>query len=248
VKCAGPTLIAVAAAALLGAAHAQTVAEAAAPSTGMLAAEQQYLRLNGSRFAGFAGSAENLEALVLGLRRGEPIGLSDGTQEAHFAPPTRPMGYGNVTRALDLARRQLAAAGIDEPTPQEIKAAMLGGTVSGPDGDVTLQGVLTLRSEGMGWGKIARVIGVHPGLGSSKPAATGSAVSATFATQRHSAAAASAAGITTAAGAGARPQRSARATLARGAGGHGSALSSGGTLQGKGVGSGHGSGHGGGKR
>jgi len=72
-----------------------------------------------------------------------------------------------VTRALDLARRQLSAAGITNPTPEQLRAAMIGGTVRTANGDVALQGVLRLRSQGMGWGQIAHAVGVHPGLRAS---------------------------------------------------------------------------------
>jgi len=84
------------------------------------------------------------------------------------------MGYGNVTRTLDLASRQLGALGITAPTPGDISAALNGGTVTTATGEVTLQGVLQLRSEGMGWGQIARAVGVHPGMGSAQslPAAS----------------------------------------------------------------------------
>jgi hypothetical protein len=72
------------------------------------------------------------------------------------------MGYGNVTRSLDLANRQLASQGITNPTASQLKAALNGGTVATPRGDVRLDGVLALRRQGMGWGKIAHTIGVPP--------------------------------------------------------------------------------------
>ena len=49
---------------------------------------------------------------------------------------------------------------------------MVGGTVSTANGDVNLQGVLRLRSQGMGWGQIAHAVGVHPGLRASSTATT----------------------------------------------------------------------------
>jgi hypothetical protein len=122
-----------------------------------------------ARFAGFAGSSANLESLAVGLRQGSEIQLSGSGETVHFTPPTRPMGYGNITRALDLATRDLAAAGIKDPTPSEIQAALMGGKLTTPTGEVEFNGVLQLRSQGMGWGQIAHTIGVHPGLGSGKP-------------------------------------------------------------------------------
>lgn len=154
-------LLAVALAAAFGAAQAQPPSQ---PDP-----DQRYVKRVDSRFAGFAGSGANLESLAAGLRHGSEITLTGSGETVRFASPTRPMGYGNVTRALDLAMRDLAAAGIKDPTPSEIQAALNGGTISTPTGDVTLRGVLELRAQGMGWGQIAHAIGVHPGLGSGKP-------------------------------------------------------------------------------
>jgi len=131
-------------------------------------ADARYVKRIDPRFAVFAGSRSNLESLAVGLRSGSQINLTGSGESAIVLPPTRPMGYGNVTRSLDLASRQLAAVGITEPTPREIGAALNGGSVSTANGEVTLQGVLQLRSEGMGWGQVAHAIGVHPGLGSAK--------------------------------------------------------------------------------
>lgn len=151
--------------AVFGAANAQTSSTANADS--------HYVSRMSDRYQAFAGSNANFESLAVGLRHGSSVTLTEGTESVIFVPPTRPMGYGNVTRAIDLASRQLAAAGITEPTPEQIQAAMMGGTVSTPQGDVTLQGVLQLRSKGMGWGQIAHAIGVHPGLRTGSAAAAG---------------------------------------------------------------------------
>ena len=154
------SLLAVLLATAFGAAQAQ------APSD----ADARYLKRIDARYSGFAGSTANLESLATGLRHGTQIRLTGSGETALVQPPTRPMGYGNITRTLDLSSRQLAALGITDPTPQEISAALNGGTVHTATGDVTLQGVLQLRSEGMGWGQIAHAIGVHPGMGSAKVA------------------------------------------------------------------------------
>jgi len=124
------------------------------------------------RFSSFAGSEANSASLVTGLRTGSAIKLTGAGETTTFTSPTRPMGYGNVTRALDLAQRELAASGITDPTPKELQAALMGGTVSGPNGELTYQGVLQMRADGMGWGQIAHEIGVHPGLG--RPVTTAS--------------------------------------------------------------------------
>ncbi len=125
------------------------------------------------RFVTLAGSKSNLEDLVHGLRTGTAVTLtatqaSGGTpvtQTVTFDPPTRPMGYGNITRALTLASRELAAAGIRNPTPQQLQVALTGGTITTAQGTTSMAGVLQLRSQGMGWGQIAHDIGVPPGQG-----------------------------------------------------------------------------------
>jgi hypothetical protein len=125
--------------------------------------ETQYLSRIASRYDTLAGSRSNLKNLVRGLRSGSEVHLSGapGTNAMTFMPATPAMGYANVTRALNLAGKQLAAGGIKNPTPQELQAALNGGTVKTAQGSSTLQGVLKLRSEGMGWGQIARTVGVH---------------------------------------------------------------------------------------
>jgi hypothetical protein len=151
-------LLAVTLAAVFGAAQAQESGNA----------DERFVARIDSRFSTFAGSRANLQSLATGLRHGEPVTLTGGGEFATLLSPTRPMGYGEITRSLDLASRELAAVGITEPTPSEISAALNGGSVSTATGDVALKGVLQLRSEGMGWGQIAHTIGAHPGMGSPR--------------------------------------------------------------------------------
>lgn len=151
------------------------------------------------KYESFAGSQENLQSLATGLRNGTEITLTGGGTKTTFDVPTRPMGYGNVTRSLDLASRQLASYGITDPTPSEIQAALVGGTITTANGPVTLDGVLTLRSQGMGWGKIAHTIGVFP---SGNASATGASNARSFVSTPlgTTTGGAAASGITTAAG------------------------------------------------
>lgn len=120
-------------------------------------------------FSGFAGSTSNAGALVGGLRNGTAITLSSTdakrvTTSTTFTPPTGKMGYGNVYISLALAKQQLTGLGITDPTAQQIQAAMVGGTVTGANGQTTtLTGVLTLRAQGMGWGQIAQSLGYKLG-------------------------------------------------------------------------------------
>jgi hypothetical protein len=155
-------------AATSGAASATT---RSAPPPGSSHVEQKLV----SSFAAFAGSEENAASLVSGLRSGSSITLTGVppaptpggpivADRASFVPPTRPMGWGNVRHALTLAQRELAAQGISHPTPSQLQAALMGGPVLTSSGKtVTLQGTLALRSQGMGWGKIAHRLGVPMG-------------------------------------------------------------------------------------
>jgi len=116
-------------------------------------------------FESFAGSEENSTALVTGLRSGSEITLTqEGEPSATFTPPTKPMGYGNVSTSLSLAKYQLAQQGITEPTPEQLQTALNGGTITIDGESVDYQGVLQMRADGMGWGKIAQQLGTKLGF------------------------------------------------------------------------------------
>ncbi len=135
-------------------------------------------------FSSFLGSDAN--AVVTGLRNGTPITLktttttpstttggvpSTTTTNTIITPPTGQMGYGNVYITLALAKQQLSALGITQPTPSQLQAALTGGTISQTTGTGTtaattttnLDGILTLRSQNMGWGQIAQKLGYKLG-------------------------------------------------------------------------------------
>jgi hypothetical protein len=162
-----------------------------------------------SDFTPFAGSPENADSLVTGLRSGSDITLSftdpaGVTTTNTFTPATGNMGNGNVRIALVLARQQLAGVGITQPTGEQIQASLIGGdvTVIGPNGPqtTTLQGVTTLRAGGMGWGRIAQTYGVK--LGPLMKAANAPVVTPVVAPASGvtNASGAPASGVTTAAG------------------------------------------------
>jgi hypothetical protein len=74
------------------------------------------------------------------------------------------MGWGNLDNSLALAEASLAEHGIHKPTPDQIKAALNGGTITTKSGQtVKLDGVLKLRASGMGWGEIAHKLGFKLG-------------------------------------------------------------------------------------
>ena len=96
------------------------------------------------RYAGLAGSDKNAQALVTGLRESSTIKLDSAVT---IEPPTQKMGYGSIDNALALAEASLK--GIDNPTPQQLKGALMD--------------VLDMRADGMGWGQIANSLGFRLG-------------------------------------------------------------------------------------
>jgi hypothetical protein len=144
-----------------------------------------------STYSTFAGSTTNSKALVDGLRNGTAITLKSGTTgttgtttgttggttgttggttgtsttggSVTFTPKTSKLGFGNVNIALALAQAELTKAGITNPTPAQIEAALNGGTITTSKGTTTMSGVLAMRADGMGWGKIAKTLGYKLG-------------------------------------------------------------------------------------
>lgn len=128
------------------------------------AAEMAAANRLASEFETLAGSRENAMSLVKGLRNGTSVpltlsGQSGASSRLVFSPPTQPMGYGEVSRALSLTRDKLAAQGISYPTPEQLHRVLMGeATASGTAGTA---GVLHLRSQGMGWKQIAQNLDVN---------------------------------------------------------------------------------------
>lgn len=135
-----------------------------------------------AQFTTFSGSEENAASLVNGLRTGSEITLNSSTGgdstggasgtntgttnggSASFTPPTKPMGYGNIRIALSLAKAQLSADGITQPTPEQLQTALMGDTSGATAGTTTqTQGILQMRASGMGWGQIANAMGFKLG-------------------------------------------------------------------------------------
>jgi hypothetical protein len=147
-------------------------------NTGASRGQQQVAARIATSFTSIAGSDANALALVNGLRNGTPITLTTTTKPPAGAgstppsttttttitPPTKPMGWGNVRIALALAAAELQQAGITKPTAAQLQAALTGGALKGPGGTTTqVQGVLTMRASGMGWGQIAQAQGTKVG-------------------------------------------------------------------------------------
>lgn len=119
------------------------------------------------QYAPLAGSAGNARSLVTGLNTGNQVTLTSsqsGVPPASFSPATGKLGLGEVNTALALAKNALAQQGITNPTPAQLAAALNGGTVTNSQGKtVTMQGVLSARASGQGWGQIARSMGTTVG-------------------------------------------------------------------------------------
>lgn len=141
-----------------------------------------------AQFEDFAGSEENAEALVKGLRTGTSISLEpsdmdtgdmdagdmdmgdmnmDDTAGGVEIQNETAYGFGNVSHILTLAEAQLLDLRIKDPTPEQIEAALRGGDITIGDVDnpetVTLEGILTMRESGMGYGEIAQALGTKLG-------------------------------------------------------------------------------------
>jgi hypothetical protein len=121
-----------------------------------------------TRYTLLAGSKTNAQSLVIGLRTGSTVTLAPSTTATtpavSFTPTTKKMGYGNINIALALAKTALAKQGITNPTPAQLAAALNGGNITLTNGTVvTMTGILTQRSAGMGWGKIAQTMNVKLG-------------------------------------------------------------------------------------
>ena len=134
-----------------------------------------------AEFSSFLGA--DAKAVITGLRNGTPIVLTTTntttssapgtppvttTTTTTITPPTGKMGFGNVFISLALAKQELGQLGITRPTPQQLQAALSGGNVTVASGTLattstTLPGILTMRSQNMGWGQIAQKLGFKLG-------------------------------------------------------------------------------------
>ena len=102
----------------------------------------QVAKIAGS-FATLAGGIEYATELVEALREGRDV-------------PTAPMDWSDVRMALILARDALVAVGVMRPSLEQLHCVLLGGEVAVPGARVVaFRGILCMRAEGLGWGRIA---------------------------------------------------------------------------------------------
>lgn len=114
-------------------------------------------------FVALAGSAENALALVAALREGVAVQLTypGATPESlprqvRIDPPTAPMDWSDVRMSLMMTRDALTGFGVLRPSCEQLQAALLGGEVAVPGArTVAFRGVLQMRADGLGWGRIA---------------------------------------------------------------------------------------------
>ena len=90
------------------------------------------------------------------------------------ALPTGKMGFGNVKISLALAQESLRQQGILQPTSEQLHTSLMGGQMVPGDSTTTTNGILQMRSEGMGWGQIAQKYNVKLGqlMSGRQPAST----------------------------------------------------------------------------
>jgi hypothetical protein len=90
------------------------------------------------------------------------------------ALPTGKMGYGNVKISLALAQESLRQQNIMQPTSEQLRTSLVGGEMVSGDSTTTTNGILQMRSEGMGWGQIAQKYDVKLGqlMSGKQPAST----------------------------------------------------------------------------
>jgi hypothetical protein len=129
-----------------------------------------------TQFADVACTPANARMLLEGLHNGTSITLNADGKTASFTP-TAQLGYGDAYIALALAAEALRNAGVTGcATPDQWKAVLLGGPLAAAGTTSTttsrsatassssrFPGILTLHSQGQGWGQVAQTTNVQLG-------------------------------------------------------------------------------------
>jgi hypothetical protein len=124
-----------------------------------------------TQFADLACSRENVRSIVEALHNGTSVTLNANGKTATFTAPAH-LGYGEAYIALALAAEELRQAGVTScATPDQWQAVLVGGpiNVTGTTrittsaGSNNFPGILTLHSQGQGWGQIAQTTHVQLG-------------------------------------------------------------------------------------
>jgi hypothetical protein len=136
----------------LAASLAASLAIAASATAATTAAQSDASRL-ASQYSEWAGGQSNADALVAGLRSGQPVTLVTNAADRSVSiagfTPTSPMSYGAVGNALSNAQRTLTRLGIKRPNAEQIQAALIGGEVMTSNaGVVAVRGSVGARGTG----------------------------------------------------------------------------------------------------
>lgn len=122
-----------------------------------------------TQFADVACTPDNARMIFESLRSGDEITLNMEGKTATFRPTGR-LGYGEAYIAMALAAEALRGAGVSGcATPEQWRAVLLGGQLSGGTSSTTtvstthFPGILTLKSQGQGWGQVAQTTNVQLG-------------------------------------------------------------------------------------
>jgi hypothetical protein len=125
-----------------------------------------------TQFAEVACTPANARLLVEGLHNGTAVTLNIEGKTATFTPTVK-LGYGEAYITLAMAAEALRNAGVTGcATPEQWQAVLLGGPLAASGSTSTtvtassttrFPGILTLRSQGQGWGQIAQTTHVQLG-------------------------------------------------------------------------------------
>jgi hypothetical protein len=87
-------------------------------------------------------TAAQLQTLATGLARNTAVTLPGASGNVTFPAAGRPLSTFEINQSLQLANLLLAQQGILNPTAEQLRAALVGGTLGTAAGSVQIQGVL----------------------------------------------------------------------------------------------------------
>lgn len=118
-------------------------------------------------------TAADLQALRTGLAQNTPVTLAGAGGSVTFNAPGRALSAFEVNQALQLASLMLAQQGILDPTAEQLRAALLGGTLATAAGNIPLQGVLQGQVRNTSDSRFARNTSDSPLFGTSDSRVSG---------------------------------------------------------------------------
>jgi hypothetical protein len=114
-------------------------------------------------------SQDTIQNLVDALHDGKSVTITANGQSSTFNASNAHLGYGEAYIALAMAAQQLRNAGVTScATPEQWQAVLLGGPLNvtnsssstnsfaSASGSTQFPGIVTLHSQGQGWGQIAQ--------------------------------------------------------------------------------------------